>query len=126
MSSEAKRVNLRVGEIEVQCEWNESRTAELLYQALPLSASGNYWGGEIYFDVPVRTPVESDATDVVERGTIAYWPAGPCLCVFWGPTPASVGNECRAASDVNVVGRVLNPEVLPHLTERAVKVEAAD
>ncbi len=126
MPSEAKLVNLRVGEIEVRSEWNDSRTAELLYQALPLTASGNYWGGEIYFDVPVTAPAESDATDVVEPGTIAYWPAGPCLCVFWGPTPASVGEECRAASDVNVVGRVLNPEVLPHLTGRDVRVEAAE
>ena len=41
MPSEAKLVNLRVGEIELRSEWNDSRTAELLYQALPLSASGN-------------------------------------------------------------------------------------
>jgi len=32
---------------------------------------------------------------------------GSCLCVFWGPTPASRGGECRAASKVNVVGQVL-------------------
>jgi len=82
-------------------------------------------GGEIYFDVPVRTSSEPDAADVVEPGTVAYWPAGPCLCVFWGPTPASVGEECRTASAVNIVGRVLNPEVLPQLTGRAVRVEAA-
>jgi len=125
MPGETKLVNLRVGEIEVRCEWNNSQTAELLYQALPLSASGSYWGGEIYFDVPVRTSSEPDAADVVEPGTVAYWPAGPCLCVFWGPTPASVGEECRTASAVNIVGRVLNPEVLPQLTGRAVRVEAA-
>jgi hypothetical protein len=45
MPGETKLVNLRVGEIEVRCEWNNSQTAELLYQALPLSASGSYWGG---------------------------------------------------------------------------------
>lgn len=124
MPAEAKLVNLRVGEIELRSEWNDSPTAELLYEALPLSASGSYWGGEIYFDVAVNAPAEPDATDVVEPGTIAYWPAGPCLCVFWGPTPASVGGECRAASDVNIVGRVLNPEVLPDLRGRDVRVEA--
>ena len=125
MPSETKLVTLQVGEIELQSEWNDSPTAELLYEALPLSASGSYWGGEIYFDVSVNAPAEPDATDVVEPGTIAYWPAGPCLCVFWGPTPASVGGECRAASAVNIVGRVLNPEVLPDLRGRDVRVEAA-
>ena len=28
------------------------------------------------------------------------------FCIFWGPTPASIGDEPRAASDVNVFGRV--------------------
>ena len=60
MPAEAKLVNLRVGEIELRSEWNDSPTAKLLYEALPLSASGSYWGGEIYFDVPVTTPAEPD------------------------------------------------------------------
>ena len=46
-------------------------------------------------------------------------------CIFWGPTPASQGEECRAASEVNIVGRVLNPEVLPTLTASEVRVVAS-
>jgi hypothetical protein len=60
---------------------------------------------------------------VVEPGTVAYWPEGNCLCLFWGPTPASRSQECRAASKVNLVGRVLNPEVLAKLKGRRVRVE---
>ena len=118
-------VRIRVGEIEVQAEFNNSQTARKILEALPFQADGNYWGGEIYFEIPVHSPHEKDAREVVEPGTVAFWPAGDCLCIFWGPTPASHGEECRAASKVNLVGRVLNPEVLPKLRSSKVRVEAA-
>ena len=37
---------------------------------------------------------------------MAYWPEGSCFCIFWGRTPASKGNEIRAASKVNVFGKI--------------------
>ena len=119
------RVKFTIGETEVQAEWNNSETARRLYEALPFEASGNYWGGEFYFPVPVKAPAEKDAKEVVEPGTVTYWPDGACLCLFWGPTPASQGQECRAASKVNIVGRVLDPAVLRKLKARRVRVEAA-
>ena len=121
-----RRVNIHVGEVTIESVWNASQTAERIAAALPIEASGNYWGGEIYFEIPVSADYEPDARDEVDPGTVAFWPAGNCLCVFWGRTPASRGNECRAASDVNIVGRVLNPEVLPALKARKVRVAAAD
>ncbi|MEM4266764.1 MAG: cyclophilin-like family protein, partial [Candidatus Nanoarchaeia archaeon] len=36
------------------------------------------------------------------------WPAGPGLCLFFGRTPASKGNEPRAASPVTVIGQVVS------------------
>ena len=119
------KVVFKVGDIEVESEFNDTETSRRLLAAMPIESSGNYWGSEFYFQVPVRAPRERDATDVVEPGTVAYWTAGHCLCLFWGPTPASRRDECRAASDVNIVGRVLNPEVLPKLKARNVRVEAA-
>jgi len=119
------RFNLTISDIVVEAEFNASETARRILEALPIESSGSYWGGEFYFSVPVKAPAEKDARDVVEPGTVAYWPEGACLCIFWGPTPASQGDECRAASDVNLVGRVLNPEVLPRLKGRNVRVEAA-
>jgi len=44
--------------------------------------------------------------EVVEAGDIGYWPPGRAICLFWGPTPASHGNEIRPASPVNIIGRV--------------------
>ena len=117
-------VSIRVGDIVLDCEWNDSPTASLIHAALPIDARGNYWGGEIYFEIPVQAPQEESARAFVEPGTVAYWPTGHCLCVFWGPTPASEGDECRAASAVNIVGRVINDDVLPHLMARDIRVEA--
>ena len=72
----------------------------------------------------MKAQQEPGASDVVEAGEIAYWPLGKCLCLFWGATPASHGNECRAADPVNVVGRVLNVDLLKRISATDVRVEA--
>jgi hypothetical protein len=118
-------VNFIIGDITVKSEWKDTPTARRLLEALPIKSAGSYWGKEFYFEVPVAASREADATDVVDPGTVAYWPAGHCLCLFWGPTPASEGEECRAASEVNLVGHVLNLEDLPKLRARQVTVQAA-
>jgi uncharacterized protein len=118
------QVIFSIGDIQVESEFGDSETARRILEALPIEASGDYWGGEFYFPIPVKAPLEKSAREVVEPGTVAYWPQGACLCIFWGPTPASQGQECRAASPVNLVGRVLNPEVLPRLKGRRVRVSA--
>ncbi len=118
------QVNFIIGDITIEAELRDTPTAEKVLEALPIESSGSYWGDEFYFDVPVIAAAEPDATDVVDPGTVAYWTAGHCLCLFWGPTPASQGDECRAASDVNIVGSVLNPENLSKLSARRVRVEA--
>lgn len=68
-------------------------------------------GDEIYFNIGVSVGREN-AKEVVERGDLAYWPPGEAFCIFFGATPASRGDEPRAASPVNVFGKVLgDPEV---------------
>jgi uncharacterized protein len=80
-------------------------TAGAIWDALPLEARANRWGDELYFSVPVEL-AEEDGQDVVEVGDVAYWPPGMAICIFWGPTPASQGNEPRAASPVTVFGHI--------------------
>ena len=116
-------IRLLIGDTVVEAELRDTPTARALLKALPLESTGSYWGAEFYFDTPVIVPLEADATDVVEVGAVAYWAAGHCLCLLWGPTPASHGDECRLASEANIVGRVLNPDVLPRLKARGVRVE---
>ena len=45
-------------------------------------------------------------------GDLAFWPPGNALCIFYGPTPASRGDEIRAASGVEVVGRITGDATL--------------
>jgi hypothetical protein len=82
-----------------------NETARAIWNALPLEARASRWGDELYFGVPVELP-EEEAQEVVEVGDVAYWPPGHAVCIFWGPTPASAGQEPRAASPVNVFGHI--------------------
>ncbi len=69
------------------------------------------WGDEIYFNVPVQM-ANTKPTREVSVGDIAYWPDGPCLCVFFGKTPASKDQEPRPASDVTIIGHTDAPVAL--------------
>jgi hypothetical protein len=80
-------------------------TRAAIEDALPVSGAGTRWGQELYVSIPVDVPVENGQTEV-PVGAVAYWPQGNALCLFWGPTPASHGEEPRAAAPVNVVARL--------------------
>jgi hypothetical protein len=100
-----KRVVITVGEARLEGVLNDSRTAQEIASRLPVSGTGSRWGDEIYFATDISLPPENPQ-EVVEAGNIAYWPPGKAICIFWGPTPASHGEEIRPASPVNVIGRI--------------------
>ncbi len=100
-----RRIKIDAGGVEVVAVLNHSETAELVWDALPISASASTWGDEIYFRTDLSAH-EQDARKVVEMGDIAFWPPGQALCLFFGPTPMSVGDEIRPASPVNVIGQM--------------------
>mgnify|MGYP001212483337 CR=1 FL=1 len=102
-----QRIQITAGEVRLVAEFTESETALALLAALPLAASGNRWGQEIYFSVPVNQDVAPDARAEMTVGELAYWAPGRAFCIFFGPTPASHGAEPRAASPVNPVGKVM-------------------
>jgi hypothetical protein len=101
-----KRITIHVGDVVLQGELNASPTASLIWKALPIEAKGNRWGEEIYFAIPVAAEIDDTARAVVERGDLGYWPQGHALCIFFGPTPVSRGDEIRPASPVNLVGKI--------------------
>ncbi|MBM3796989.1 MAG: hypothetical protein FJW31_23755 [Acidobacteria bacterium] len=100
MNGGTSRVRFTIGETVIDSEWRDTSTARRLLAVLPVRAQ-------------------------VEPGTAAFWTQRSCLRLFWGPTPASHGKECRAASNVNIVGRVTNPDALRALTARALTVDRA-
>jgi uncharacterized protein len=101
----ARAIRISAGSVQAAAELNETPTATQIWNALPIEAAAQTWGDEIYFGIPPRAD-EDDARAVVQLGDLGYWPPGAAFCIFFGPTPASRGNEIRPASPVNVVGRV--------------------
>jgi uncharacterized protein len=101
----ARRIRITAGAISAAAELNDSKTADAIWDALPIEAKAQTWGDEIYFGIAVRADADG-AKEVVALGDLAYWPPGHAFCIFFGPTPASRGNEIRPASPVNVVGRI--------------------
>ena len=87
-------------------ELSDSPTAQKLWDALPIEGQANIWGDEIYFEIPVSAQQEPDARQDVDVGTIAYWPVGSAFCIFFGPTPVSRGQQPRAYSPVNILGKI--------------------
>ena len=100
-----REIKISAGQIEVKAYLNETDTAKKVWDALPLTASANTWGDEIYFTIPVQAELEN-AQELVSLGDIGYWPPGKAMCLFFGKTPISKGDEIRPASAVNIIGKI--------------------
>jgi len=74
-------------------------TVDNLAKALPFEGRAARWKEEIYFETPVKLGSEK-AKAKVDVGSLAYWPMGSALCIFYGPTDPY--------SPVNIVGRVVS------------------
>lgn len=99
-------IAIKAGQLEAKAELNNSYTAKAIWDALPLTGKANLWGEEIYFRIPLHLEPEN-GKELVEKGDLGFWPEGDAFCIFFGPTPASEGNEIRPASAVNVFGKVI-------------------
>ncbi|HUV52338.1 MAG TPA: cyclophilin-like fold protein [Dehalococcoidia bacterium] len=100
-----REIKISAGQIEVKAYLNETNTAKKVWDALPITASANTWGDEIYFAIPVQAELEN-AKELVSLGDIGYWPPGKAMCLFFGKTPISKGDEIRPASAVNIIGKI--------------------
>ena len=101
-----RKVLITSGNVSATADLYDCPTADAIWEALPIDGRANTWGDEIYFGIPVQVDEEDGASDVVEMGNLGYWPPGHAFCIFFGRTPASRGDEIRAASAVNVFGAI--------------------
>jgi hypothetical protein len=114
----ASKITIAWGSSLLEAELHDTPTARALLAALPLEASANTWGEEVYFEVPVKARLEADARQVVDPGTVCFWVEGNSLALPFGPTPVSKGRECRLVTEVNVLGRILgDPQQLKSLED---------
>lgn len=96
--------------ITLRAALNKTETAQAIYSALPLKAEGSTWGEEIYFASGIKAP-QIEPKEVLDAGDLAYWPPMQAICIFYGPTPASYGNEIRAAGPVTVFGKIIKGDL---------------
>ncbi|MCW4053182.1 MAG: cyclophilin-like fold protein [Candidatus Bathyarchaeota archaeon] len=73
------------------------RTVGTIIKNLPMEGRAALWKEEIYFELPIGMGDEK-AKPKVEKGTIAYWPMGSAMCIFYG--------ETQPYSPVNIVGKI--------------------
>lgn len=107
-----KRIKIRAGTVVLEAQLNETKTAAAVFKALPFKGRANTWGDEIYFSIPLQLEIEN-GKDLVQAGDVGYWPEGHSLCLFFGPTPISHGDEIRPASPVTVLGKMIgDPKIL--------------
>ena len=101
-----KRIRIVAGTVEAEAELNNTATAQAIWEALPIQGRASLWGDEVYFSTPLSLELEA-GQEVVGTGDLGYWPEGNAFCIFFGPTPASRGDEIRPASPVTVFGKVI-------------------
>lgn len=75
------------------------RTIDTIVRKLPLEGRAALWKEEVYFEIPIKMG-EEKAKPIVELGTIAFWPMGSALCVFYG--------KSQPYSPVNILGKITN------------------
>ena len=73
------------------------RTVDTLVRKLPLEGRAALWKEEVYFEIAVKMG-EEKARPTVENGTLAFWPMGSALCIFYG--------ESQPYSPVSILGKI--------------------
>ncbi len=96
----------------MKAELFDTPCASAIAETLPIETRPNEWGDEFYFEIPVRLGLDETATVNVRAGDIGYWSPGRALAIFFGPTPMSSGLEPIPASEVNLVGRLIDDAAL--------------
>jgi len=117
-----RKIEIFINDLKFEGELNDSETSSRIYSVLPLKTKGNFWGEEIYFEIPVKMGNEKPTEDI-KVGDLAYWPDENCLCIFYGRTPASTDGRPKPASPVTIIGKIKGElSLLKNLAEAKIKI----
>ena len=97
-----KQLILKFENKELILKLRNTKTAHIIYNALPFQSIVQKWGEEIYFDTPLNINLDPDARSVVEYGEVAFGIAGSTIAIGYGRTPISQENEIRLISPANI------------------------
>jgi hypothetical protein len=73
------------------------RSIDAIMRILPVEGRAALYKEEVYFEIPVKLGKEK-AKSRVEEGTIAFWPMGSALCIFFG--------KSQPYSPVSILGKI--------------------
>ena len=73
------------------------KTTDALLKQLPIEGRIARWKEEVYFETRITVGLEKPKSKV-ETGSIAFWPMGSAVCIFYGQT--------QPYSPVNIIGAV--------------------
>jgi hypothetical protein len=110
-------VRLTVGRRHVLLRLLETRTADLVWRALPLFSIAETWGESIHFETRLRTGRERGAHLNVRPGDVCFWSEDERVVLAWGPTPISRPDEIRLMRPCNIWAETVgDPAVLSGVT----------
>lgn len=96
---------IKYNDFNLNIKLNNSQTSIAIQKLNDFKAKINTWGEEIYFETPLKTAIlEPNSRDVINLGEVAYWVEGSSIAIGFGLTPASLGNEIRLVTKVNIIG----------------------
>jgi hypothetical protein len=101
------KLRISAGGASFEVVLRETPTARALLAALPFEARAQTWGEEVYFTTPISAPLEPDAKQIVEPGTVCFWTEGDALALPYGRTPISTDARPKLASRCNVLGTLV-------------------
>ncbi len=101
------KIKIISGDIEAIADLNNTKTAKKIFDTLPIEGRALRWGDEIYFYINTKIKKENPKEEV-NIGDLGYWIEGGAFCIFFGKTPASTSARPKAASPVNVFGRIIS------------------
>jgi len=73
------------------------KTTDALLRRLPIEGRVARWKEEVYFEAGMTMGSEKPKSKM-ETGTVAFWPMGSAICIFYGQT--------QPYSPVNMIGVV--------------------
>ena len=94
---------LKIRNKKIKLQLLNTKTAQILSGLNSFKSTISTWGDEIYFKTPSKNiAIEPNTSDIMNYGEVAYWTEGNSIAIGFGPTPASINDEIRLVSKVNI------------------------
>jgi uncharacterized protein len=92
------------------------RSIDTIVRKLPVEGRAALYKEEVYFETSLKMG-EEKAKPTVEQGTIAFWPMGSAICIFYG--------KSQPYSPVSILGKITSNLELFKQVKSGTKIRVA-